>query len=84
MVPCPGLLQRLFAGENIQSQPPARQIIPIEESGFAAIRKANLEAPAHGQASCFNGLPSIMRSFWPNDRAISRMLPAGTWAHELP
>jgi hypothetical protein len=41
-----GECPRLFAREHLQSRAPARGIVPIEESGFPAIGKANLEAAA--------------------------------------
>jgi hypothetical protein len=44
------LLQRLFAREQLRPQAPARYIIEVEESGFPAVGKSNLEAtaPRHG------------------------------------
>ena len=38
---CPGLFQRLRAGQPIRLQLPTWHIIPVEEHGCPAIRKAN-------------------------------------------
>ena len=36
---CLGLLQRLFAGEDLRPQTPAREIVPVKEFGFPASEK---------------------------------------------
>jgi hypothetical protein len=47
---CLGQLQSLLARENLRPQPPAREIIPIEISGWPVVRESHLEDPAHGRA----------------------------------
>src|SRR6476646_9491580 len=47
---CLGQLQSLLARENLRPQPPAREIIPIEISGWPVARESHLEDPAHGRA----------------------------------
>jgi len=41
-----GLLQRLFAGEQVRPQPPARQVVPTKELGCPAVGEADLEGRA--------------------------------------
>src|SRR4249919_1958056 len=41
---CLGQLQSLLARENLQPQPPAREIIPIEISGRLVVRESHLES----------------------------------------
>ena len=47
---CLGQLQSLLARENLRPQPPAREIILIEISGWPVVRESHLEDPAHGRA----------------------------------
>ena len=51
-VPALGRLQRCFTGQDLRPQPSRWQIIPVEELGFAAVRKANFDEPHCGTASC--------------------------------
>jgi hypothetical protein len=63
---CLGQLQSLLAREQLPSRAPTRDIIPIEEPGFPAIRKANSKLPHIGTASCF-----VMRIWSAIDHAIA-------------
>ena len=66
---CFGLLQRLFAGQDIRSQPAAWQIVEIKEFGFPAVRKADLVAASvrHGRVPDDARHHSIMRATLPRE-----------------
>ena len=49
---CLGLLQSPLVRKDLRPQPPAREIIPIEISGWPVVRESHLETAQFGTASC--------------------------------